>query len=244
MKILVLADVHANLTAFEAVLADAGKRGKPDEVWCLGDVVGYGPDPCECIALAKKTFKVCVAGNHDWAACGRRPPDDFNENAAAAAAWTTAQLKPDEKEYLRDLLSATEREDVLLAHGSPREPLREYLVDVESARENLPEFSTMYCFVGHSHVPLAFKFDDKGQGELVQLRDGMDLDLNEGFQILNPGAVGQPRDRDPRASYAIYDTDRRTFGLHRVLYDVRSVQARMRDHGLPSFLVARLGYGM
>ncbi|MDP2919055.1 MAG: metallophosphoesterase family protein [Dehalococcoidia bacterium] len=243
MRIIVLADIHSNLTAFEAVLKDAAQRGKIDWVWCPGDIIGYGPDPRECIALVQKLGAVCVAGNHDFAAVGKIDTSDFNPAAAAANRWTAQQLKPEDIAFLSDLPLTVVRDDFTVVHGSPREPVWEYLFDVPSAKENLAHFTTPYGIVGHTHVPCVFVFGRFNEGGVKQLRDGDEVLLDENRLILNPGGVGQPRDGDPRASYGILDTDRRIFTLHRVPYDIPTVQARMREKGLPEMLWKRLEWG-
>jgi len=244
MNILVVADIHANLTAFEAVLADAEKHGKIDEIWCPGDIIGYGPDPCECISLLKNISKVCVAGNHDWAAAGKIDTSDFNPAAAAANKWTSRQLSPEDTGFLSNLPQAIEQADFTIVHGSPREPVWEYLFSTEEARGSLAFFKTRSCLVSHTHQPVAFLFDESGNGTTRLLEDGTVLTLDANRMYINPGSVGQPRDRDPRASYGILDPLNGTFTLHRVAYDIQSVQERMREHGLPALLISRLGVGM
>jgi predicted phosphodiesterase len=244
MNCLILADIHANLTALEAVLADAERRGKIGEVWCPGDIVGYGPYPRECIALLRKTSKVCVAGNHDWAVAGKIDTADFNPSAAAASKWTAQQLTSEDVEYLGALPQTIEKDEYTIVHGSPREPVWEYLFSIEETRENLTFFKTPVCIIGHTHQPAAFVFDESGKGTTRILEDGTELKLDAGRVFINPGSVGQPRDRDPRASYGILDIDNGTFILHRVAYDIPSVQERMRERGLPPLLISRLGVGM
>jgi predicted phosphodiesterase len=243
MRIAILADIHANLTAFHAVLDDIERRGKVDEVWCLGDVVGYGPDPRECIALTQKVCKVCIAGNHDRAAIGKIDTSDFNPQAAEANRWTAQQLKPQDIRYLSSLPLTIEKGEFTLAHGSPRDPIWEYLFSVTEAAENLEAFNTPYCLVGHTHQPVVFTFGRFGENKLTKLEHESEVILAEKRLILNPGGVGQPRDSDPRASYGIYDSTIRTFTLYRVAYDIKAVQARMREHGLPAMLIARLEVG-
>jgi len=243
MRIAVLADIHANLTAFEAVLADVARRGGVDEIWCPGDIIGYGPDPHECIALLRKVCKVCIAGNHDLAAAGLIDTSDFNPAAAAANRWTAQQLTPEDTDFIKCLPLTVERSDFTIVHGSPREPVREYLLDVDAASENLRCFSTKHCLVGHTHTPCLFMFGRSGKVRISTLEDGTEIKLGEERLIINPGGVGQPRDSNPRASYGIIDTDRRTFTLRRVPYDIPSVQARMKDRGLPEMLWRRLAAG-
>jgi diadenosine tetraphosphatase ApaH/serine/threonine PP2A family protein phosphatase len=243
MRVAILADIHANLTAFKAVLADIEHRGGAGEIWCLGDVVGYGPDPCECIALAQKVLKYCIAGNHDRAAVGKIDTSDFNPRAAEANEWTTQQLKPEDTRYLSNLPLTVEKGEFTLAHGSPRDPIWEYLFSAKEASENLEAFNTTYCLVGHTHQPLVFSFGRFRESTTTKLEHEGEIVLGEKRLIINPGGVGQPRDGDPRASYAIYDSTIRTLILYRVAYDIKSVQERMRAHGLPFMLIARLEMG-
>jgi predicted phosphodiesterase len=240
MRVAVIADIHGNLTAFEAVLADMNSDGDIDEVWCLGDVIGYGPDPSECIALLRRYPHICVAGNHDWAAIGKVDIADFNPHAAAACRWTGEQLTTGDVEYLESLPLTLEKGDFTIVHGSPREPIWEYVVSTTVARANFDCFDTGYCLIGHSHVPVAFELSAGG----CVLNDlPSSLRLGEHRMIINPGSVGQPRDGDPRASYAIYNVDEQVVHHYRVAYNVESVQQRMVDLGLPAFLSERLGYG-
>jgi diadenosine tetraphosphatase ApaH/serine/threonine PP2A family protein phosphatase len=242
MRYAIIADIHANLAAFRAVLEDIGHQGKADRIWCLGDVVGYGPDPHECIDLLQQTNHICVAGNHDWAAIGKIGITEFNPDAAAACQWTTRQLTPADVAYLGTLPLVIEQGEFTLVHGSPREPIWEYLTSISVAGENFAFFKTRYCLVGHSHVPLVFTKSKSGvsAGQLP----GYGATLGKERLIINPGAVGQPRDGDPRASYVIYNSEAKTVKHYRVPYDIRATQDKMVAHGLPIRLVARLSYGV
>ena len=244
MRYAIIADIHANLTAFMAVLADIERRGGVEEVWCLGDVVGYGPDPHQCIELLRQGNHVCVAGNHDWAAIGKIDTSDFNPDAATACHWTAQQLSPEDVEYLESLPLVIQRSDFTLVHGSPRQPIWEYLISTGSAKENLAYFQSQFCLVGHSHIPLVFKYSEAGACSSSQLSTNIGLVLAKSRLIINPGSVGQPRDSDPRASYAIYDSETRIIRLYRIPYDVGATQIRMVKHNLPMRLVARLSYGV
>ena len=243
MRYAIIADIHANLAAFTAVLDDIKDKGGVDELLCLGDSVGYGPDPHQCIELLREHKHVCVAGNHDWAAIGKIDTSDFNPDAAACQ-WTTEQLSAKDSVYLHGLPLVIEKEDFTLVHGSPREPLREYLLSISSARENFAHFKSQYCLVGHSHVPLVFRNDGNGKCSFGPLSPNIGLALGEKRLIINPGGVGQPRDGDPRASYAICDTEAKMVRLHRVPYDINLTQNRMVKHNLPMRLVARLSQGV
>jgi diadenosine tetraphosphatase ApaH/serine/threonine PP2A family protein phosphatase len=243
MRYAIIADIHANLTAFKAVLEDIVRQGGAHKVWCLGDVVGYGPDPHECIELLCQTDHVCVAGNHDWGAIGKIDTSVFNPDAAAACHWTAKQLNSADVKYLENLPLVIEDGDFTLVHGSPREPIWEYLISTGIARENFAYFKSQFCLVGHSHVPLVFSYD--GSSACSASRFSTDVELAPGKirLIINPGGVGQPRDGDPQASYAIYDSETRLIKLYRVPYDIRATQDKMVKHGLPLRLVARLSYG-
>ena len=243
MLYAIIADIHSNLTAFSAVLDDIEKRGGVEEIWCLGDVVGYGPDPHECIELLQKYRHVCVAGNHDWAAIGRISTADFNPDAALACQWTAGQLNKKDVKYLEKLPQTIDKDIFTLVHGSPREPIWEYVISTSIARENFNFFQSPYCLVGHSHVPLIFKEED-GSCTFSQFMPNIGLALGESRLIINPGGVGQPRDGDPRASYALYDSDTKMVRLYRIPYDVTAVQDRMMEKGLPVQLAVRLQHGL
>jgi len=241
MRILVISDIHANKTAFDAVLESAGKY---DEVWCLGDTVGYGPDPNECIALLRTQPKLtCLIGNHDAAALGNIDLNTFNREARSSAHWTQKVLNDESREFLLQLPERAIIDSVTLAHGSPRSPVWEYLLDPTSAYENLAYFNTELCFIGHTHIPIVFlqpENQDEMIGELIKDGDGL---VVEGRMFINPGSVGQPRDHDPRAAYAIFNPETHSWQSHRVAYDIQSVQNRMRQAGLPSRLIHRLEEG-
>ena len=244
MRYAIIADIHANLAAFTAVLDDIEGRGGVEEVWCLGDVVGYGPDPHQCIELLCQYNHVCIAGNHDWAAIGKIDTSDFNPDAAVACNWTAQQLSPEDVDYLGNLPLVIEKGDFTLAHGSPREPIWEYLLSTSIARENLAYFQSQFCLVGHSHVPLVFECNETGACSVSEFPADSVLRLAKNRLIINPGGVGQPRDGDPRASYAIYDSEARMIRLYRIPYDINATQVRMMKYKLPMRLVARLSYGM
>ena len=243
MRYAIIADIHANLAAFTAVLDDIERRGGAEEVWCLGDVVGYGPDPHQCIELLCQYKHVCVAGNHDWAAIGKIDTSDFNPDAAAACHWTAQQITPEDIHYLDSLPLVVQRDDFTLVHGSPRDPIWEYLLSTSSAKQNFPYFQSQFCLVGHSHVPLVFECSDTGACFVSEFPADTAHILARNRLIINPGGVGQPRDGDPRASYAIYDSQARSITLYRIPYDIGATQARMVEHRLPVRLIMRLSYG-
>ncbi len=243
MRCAIIADIHSNLAALVAVLVDIERHGDVDELWCLGDVVGYGPDPHECIELLRKTNHICVMGNHDLAALGKLDISEFNPDAALAVRWTAKNLSDEDRSYLESLPQVVEKDDFTLVHGSPREPIWEYLLSTSSARENFNYFRSQFCLVGHSHVPLIFRQSKDGTS-YQPFSPESTLKLGKERIIINPGAVGQPRDNDPRASYAIYDSKRKQIKLYRVPYDISTTQAKMVKYNLPMRLVARLSYGV
>ena len=239
----ILADIHSNLAAFQAVLKDMENHGKIEEIWCLGDVVGYGPDPHECIELLKQYQHVCIVGNHDLAAIGKVNTTYFNPQAAIANKWTTEHLTAVDRIYLENLPQTLQKEDFTLVHGSPRDPIWEYVVSLSIAKDNFPKFTTPYCLVGHSHVPMVFRSTDDGKYSSNAFQPGVGLILSKDRLIINPGGVGQPRDNDPRASYAIYESEGRTVRLYRVEYDVSLTQVKMTQQKLPPYLIQRLSHG-
>ncbi len=242
MRIAVVSDIHANLHALEAVLAEIGASGV-DELWCLGDVVGYGPRPNECCALVREHAAVALCGNHDLAALGALDVAEFTGDAAAAARWTGATLAPDAREWLSRLAPAARREGVELYHGSPRDPVWEYVLSEPVALASLLETTAQLVLVGHSHVALAISFDGESLAGGVAPA-GTETAFAETRVLANPGSVGQPRDGDPRAAWLELDTDARRGVFHRVAYDVGRTQAEIREAGLPDVLASRLEHGV
>jgi len=242
MRYAIIADIHANQAAFQAVLKDIDKKGGVDEVWCLGDIVGYGPDPGACIDLMQELKPICVAGNHDLAAIDKLDLAYFNPLAAEACRWTMQQLSPEHIEYLENLPLVSEQGDFYLVHGSPVDPVLEYVISTSIAENNFRRFETSYCLIGHTHAPLAFRQEDDGCVSLP-LTPNVGLLLGKARMIINPGGVGQPRDGDPRAAYAIYDSEANMFRPFRVEYDISATQDRMMKAGLPIHLITRLNTG-
>jgi predicted phosphodiesterase len=242
MKYAILADIHANLSALEAVLADIVQKGGVDGYWSLGDIVGYGPDPNECLGLARNHRFISVAGNHDWAATGKISAGEFNREAAISARWTRRQITKENAGFLESLPLNLEQGDFTLVHGSPREPIREYILSAFTAGSNLKYFNTRYCLIGHSHLPQLYECGEACS--LQEMAAGDVVRLGKKRLIINPGSVGQPRDSDPRPSYVIYDSDSAAIVFYRVEYDIRSVQQRMLNNGLPEGLISRLEYGL
>lgn len=242
MRILVISDIHANLTAFESVLADA--KNKWEYVWCLGDVVGYGPDPNECVELLRSMPHLCLAGNHDWAALGRLDIRTFNPDARKAVDWTRETLTPENTAYLEALPTTFVIGNYTLAHGSPREPVWEYILEPLIAALNFSHFETPYCLVGHTHQPIIYEMtSDQGDTEAIAPQYGKRRVLNGHRQIINPGSVGQPRDANPDAAYAILDVEENLWEARRVPYDIPAVQRRMQKNDMPERLIARLEHG-
>ncbi len=243
MRILIVSDIHANLVALDTVLAAAGSF---DRVWCLGDVVGYGPEPNACVDKLRSFDRVCLAGNHDWAVLDKLDLEEFNPDARSAAIWTRDQLTPGNLEWLRSL---PERVPVqagafTLVHGSPRYPIWEYVLTPAVARLNFRYFDSPVCLVGHTHVPVLYRYiEEEHQVTAESLPEGSPIMVGSERAMINPGSVGQPRDGDSRAAYALLDLDAMTFTHYRVKYDIKATQAKMEQAGLPQRLITRLSYG-
>ena len=241
MKILVLSDIHANITALNSVLEDASDF---DETWCLGDIVGYGPDPNECIERIQDLPNlVCIVGNHDAAALGTISVESFNLEAKLSIMWLISRLTPSNREFLESLKTQIKVNDVLLVHGSPRSPIWEYMIDRFTAAENFNLLDTSLCFVGHTHMPAVFeKWNPNGNVSFNSIKPDESFKITT-KSILNPGSVGQPRDHDRRASYGFFDPEKNIWQLKRIEYDFRSVQNRINIAGLPIHHAVRLAYG-
>ena len=240
MRIAVLSDIHGNLPALEAVLAAL----KPyDAVWQLGDIVGYGPQPDEVVALLVDENATGVRGNHDAAAIGALDTDSFNDDARAAVEWTAERIEPQTREWLTALPERAVEEPFTLVHGSPRDPTWEYVFTASIARGNLTSFDTDHCLVGHTHIPVVYR-EKGGRMEAVQVDDGDRFKLGRERAIVNPGSVGQPRDGDPRASAMLLDTDRQTLEWRRIEYPIERVQKLMAERKLPARLARRLEFGL
>jgi len=241
MRVLVVTDIHANLEAFDAVLSAAGSF---DVIWSLGDIVGYGPEPNECIERLLDFEHLAIAGNHDWGALGKLDLSEFNVDARRANLWTREQLSPRSWSFLDALPQELVEDQVTLVHGSPRHPIWEYLVYPSVACLNFQHFDTRVCLVGHTHVPVIFVGPSDEEGcRVLQAVESGPVALGEERYIINPGSVGQPRDGDPRAAFLILDTDEGTIEHRRVPYDIAATQEKMRAVGLPARSIARLEYG-
>lgn len=246
MRALVVSDIHSNLEAFEAVLADAERRGGYDIVWFLGDLVGYGADPGPCIERLRSLTHVGIAGNHDHAVTGKLNPDLFNGAARAAALWTVHVLSDDEITYLAELPEVRREGEFTHVHGSLRDPVMEYLINEPAALATFALMATPFCLVGHSHYPIVWTENEHG-ADVALLDETAPLTLSaEQRVIVNPGSVGQPRDGDWRASYLLYDSgagEAGTLSLRRVEYDIATAQRKIRAAGLPESLADRLARG-
>ena len=234
MRILVISDIHANLTAFDAVLEDA--KAEWDYVWCLGDVVGYGPDPNECVERLRDLPHLCLAGNHDWVALGRLDIRTFHPDARRAVEWTMAHLTPENRAYLNVLPVTFVVGYYTLVHASPREPVWEYILEPLVADLNFPHFETPYCFVGHTHQPVIYEMMDDGVSRAHAPRYRQPYALEGKKQIINPGSVGQPRDQNKDAAYGLLNLETAVFEHRRIPYDIPAVQERMRAVDLPERL--------
>jgi predicted phosphodiesterase len=240
MRVAVISDVHANYHALEAVLG-AIDAAQVDAVWCLGDTVGYGPRPNDCCEAVERRADRCLVGNHDLVVLGELTVSDFNEDAAAAALWTSQVLTQASRSFLETLKPQAEVEGVDLFHASARDPVWEYVLTEEAARATLELSDAGLVLVGHSHVALALTANggDVGGGLAPA---GTEVELT-GRWLLNPGSVGQPRDGDARAAWLLLDLERRFATFHRVAYSIENTQNEMRERGLPRVLAARLERG-
>jgi predicted phosphodiesterase len=241
MLAAVLSDIHGNRHALEAVLADV-RRTDAEEVWCLGDIVGYGADPDRCVELTREHAAICLAGNHDLAVTGELSIASFSPGAATAARWTAETIEPDNLAFLEALRPSGERAGVGLFHASPRDPVWEYVLSSLLAELCFEDMVDRVGLIGHSHVALSFAHGEDGTtGE--PRRAGDELDLREGQWLLNPGSVGQPRDGDPRAAWLLLDTTDWRATWMRTAYDIEGAQSAIRAAGLPASLAERLEYG-
>jgi len=240
VRYAVLSDIHGNLEALQAVLADAASR--TDALLCLGDLVGYGADPVACVEIVAERAQTITGGNHEHAVAGLLDLDWFNPQARAAAEWTRERLDGDHLTYLASLPLVALLGDATLVHASPDRPDEwEYLLTAQDGFDAFGAFATRLCFVGHSHLAGAWSLGSSGP----EHRAGpVDLELERGRRyLINVGSVGQPRDRDPRAAYAIWDAERGTVAVRRVVYDIATAREKILAGGLPRFLADRLAWG-
>ena len=242
MRALIVSDVHSNLEAFQSVISDAEARGNVDQIWSLGDLVGYGPDPAAVIDIMMGRPHQAVAGNHDLASIGKLSLEAFNPHAAAANSWTAGQLSAEQADFIEALELRLELDEFTVVHGSPRDPIWEYVISEQAAVASFTHFDTYWCLLGHSHIPFLCKSTGDG-AVFVDFSLDAPVPLTSERISINPGSVGQPRDGDPRASYAVYDSDPSTITHHRVAYDIAVTQDKMRGHKLPDALIERLAVG-
>ena len=242
MRVAIASDIHGNKHAFQAVIR-AAERDGADELWCLGDLVGYGAEPDECVELAAEHCAVCLAGNHDLAATGRLPIDDFSRGAALAVRWTQEVMRRETLEFLNTLEPTGAAEGVGLFHASPRDPVWEYVLSALAAELCLDVTRQRIAFIGHSHVALSFHRFEGQPATGTTRRPGEVADLSSGKWLLNPGSVGQPRDGDSRAAWLMLDTSARTGEWRREEYDIAGAMAAIRAARLPDSLAERLRHG-
>jgi predicted phosphodiesterase len=250
MRLAILSDIHSNLPALEAVLDDID-RAAVTELWCLGDVVGYGAQPDECATLVAERCALCLVGNHDLAVLGELDISSFSPAAAAAVRWTQETAEPGTLDFLRRLDPADETRAVALYHASPRDPVWEYVLWPDQAAECIAVQAARVSLIGHSHVALFFvmgedrrpthELEDVARG--AQAGAGTRLDLSDGRWLVNPGSVGQPRDGDPRAAWLELDTDSWEAAYHRVDYEIQRAAAAIDATDLPEHLARRLYVG-
>lgn len=241
-RIALISDIHGNLPAFQAVLDEVAEVGA-DEIWCLGDLVGYGAQPNECVALAADSVQLCLIGNHDLVVIDRLDMSDFSPNAAIAAEWTRTELDTDAREYLEKLEPQDTSQAIGLFHGSPRDPIWEYVLSAMAASECFDEMDARVGAVGHSHIALSFWRQGDAPTAGAQAEPGSELDLSGERWLINPGSVGQPRDGDPRASWALVELDSWKATWHRTEYPIDPAADAIRAAGLPKQLAERLYYG-
>ena len=242
VRVALVSDVHGNLPAFEAVLEDIRREGV-DARWCLGDLVGYGAQPDECVALAAEACDVCLIGNHDLVVIDKLDVSAFSHNAAVAAIWTRENIAPESVEYLSGLSPSDEDHEVGLYHASPRDPVWEYVLSTIQAGACMDEMAPRVGAVGHSHVALYFVRRDSQPVSGDHAPGGTELDLAEGDWIVNPGGVGQPRDGDPRAAWLLLDLQSWSATWRRVEYPIDEAARAIEQAGLPEVLAQRLYVG-
>ena len=246
MIVAVISDIHANLEALNAVLDEIGSENIKN-VWILGDILGYGPLPNECIDVVRDMGAVMIIGNHDLGTLREIDIDNFNEDGKKAIKWQRLRLSPDNLDFIKGLPEkANPIDDVLMIHGSPRHPVWEYVIASWIADENFSHFNEKICFFGHTHLPTVYKKVYENGSEKIEVKAGDRLEISEkDFRwMINPGSVGQPRDGNPDSSFLIFDTNNMSIEFRRVAYQIDKTQEEMRGVGLPPFLRERLTKGL
>jgi len=242
MQVAICTDIHGNRHALEAVIAAAEAAGA-EELWCLGDLVGYGAEPDACVALASEHCSIVLAGNHDLAVVDILSLEDFSRGAALAAMWTRETISEETHAFLHALKPEGDGYGYGLFHASPRDPVWEYVLSGLTAELCFDSTDYRVSFIGHSHVALSFNRPEGEPATGQTRRDGTELDISAGEWLINPGSTGQPRDGDPRAAWLLLDTEADTVVYHRTEYDIAGAQAAIRAARLPDSLAERLQYG-
>jgi diadenosine tetraphosphatase ApaH/serine/threonine PP2A family protein phosphatase len=242
MRVAIATDIHGNRHGFEAVI-DAAEEEGAEELWCLGDLVGYGGDPDASVELARRHCSVCLAGNHDLAVVDVLSLEEFSRGAALAATWTRDVIRPETREFLLSLKPEGSAQGVGLFHASPRDPVWEYVLSGLTAELCFDVTDFRVSLIGHSHVALSFDRQEGSPASGTTRKEGTELDLGAGQWLINPGSAGQPRDGDPRAAWLMLDTDRWTATYRRAEYDIAGAQAAIRAANLPDSLAERLAHG-
>jgi predicted phosphodiesterase len=242
MRVAVISDIHANLHALSAVLAEIDEEG-PDALWCLGDLVGYGPRPNECCSAVRDRAALSLVGNHDLVVLGQVDVTEFNPEAGRAVAWTQSVLDEESRQYLAGLQPQATADGVELYHGSPRNAVWEYVLDTEAIQAAFLHSNSQVILIGHSHIPIVAHLHGSDV-QAAHAPEATEADLEGGRLLLNPGSVGQPRDGDPRAAWILLDLDEGRASFRRVEYEVTRTQEEIRDAGLPEALAERLAFGI
>jgi len=242
MRVAIASDIHGNKQAFESVIA-AAQEAHVEELWCLGDLVGYGAEPDACVALAEANCAICLAGNHDLAVIGALSLEEFSRGAALAAGWTRDVIEPATRDFLLGLSPSGEAEAVGLYHASPRDPIWEYVLSGLTAELCFDVTDFRVSLIGHSHVALSFDRQEGTPASGTTRKEGTELDMAAGQWLINPGSTGQPRDGDPRAAWLMLDTERWTAAYRRAEYDIAGAMAAIRAANLPDSLAERLRHG-
>jgi putative phosphoesterase len=244
MRYAIISDIHSNLEALEVVVEDITKTGV-EKIICCGDIVGYGPNPKECISLLKTLNNIdLILGNHDAALISKIELKDFNYYAKKAIEINKTLTSEDEIKYLASLNETYCRDDIFCVHGSPRDPINEYLTTIKRLRDNVAIIKEKVCFCGHTHLPFVYAYTSLGTDYVENIYDGKEIKLlDDRKYIINIGSVGQPRDDDNRSCFVYYDSEDKKIIFKRLSYDIVAVQEKMKKLNFPEFLIARLSLG-